>query len=52
MQKNVFMRKLEGILRFYLNGKRPSVEQVLPECLMDRKLELIEEMNLHAKRKL
>ena len=49
MHKNAFLRKLEGILRFYLNGKLPSAEQVLPECLMDRKFELIEAMNLHKK---
>lgn len=50
MHKNVFMRKSEGFMRFYLNGKLPFVDQVLPKCLMDRKFELIEAMNLHERK--
>jgi hypothetical protein len=35
--------KLEGMLRFYLEGKRPLDEQNWPECLTHRKKELLED---------
>ena len=40
------LAKAEGVLRFYLQGKRPLKEQDWPEFLADRKIELLEPMNL------
>jgi len=39
---NPVLAKAEGLLRFYLEGKRPLNEQTWPEGLADRKLELLE----------
>jgi len=35
------LAKAEGMLRFYLEGKRPLNEQNWPECLTHRKKELL-----------
>jgi hypothetical protein len=37
------LAKAEGMLRFYLEGKRPLNEQNWPECLTHRKKELLED---------
>jgi hypothetical protein len=37
-----FLSKLEGMLRFYRNGKFPREKQVWPECIADQKLALSE----------
>jgi len=39
-QGNRLLAKAEGMLRFYLEGKRPPEQQNLPECLADCKSEL------------
>jgi hypothetical protein len=41
------LAKAEGMLRFYLQGRRPLNDQDWPECLIDRKIELFEEVNSH-----
>ena len=41
-----FLAKLEGMLRFYLEGKRQPTEQNWPECLFDCKSNLIEALKL------
>ena len=38
--------KAEGMLRFYLQEKRPADSQDWPECLTDRKQELLQSLNL------
>ena len=38
---NPALSKAEGMLRFYLEGKRPLAEQNWPECLADRKAEML-----------
>jgi len=40
------LAKAEGMLRFYLQGKRPADRQDWPECLTDRKKELLQSLNL------
>ena len=39
------LSKAEGMLRFYLEGRCPPNEQDWPECLVDRKSELLEALN-------
>ena len=39
---NPSLAKFEGMLRFYLEGKRMVTEQNWPECLGERKMELCE----------
>jgi hypothetical protein len=41
-QGSRLLAKAEGMLRFYLQGKRPPEQQDLPECLVDRKKEFVE----------
>jgi hypothetical protein len=48
--KNSFLSKLDGMLRFYFEGEGHSTEQCWPECLVDRKNELIETSNLRKKK--
>jgi hypothetical protein len=43
---NTSLAKAEGMLRFYLQGKRPLNEQDWPEFLADRKSELLQSSNL------
>jgi hypothetical protein len=38
---NRTLAKAEGMLRFHLQGKRRIKEQDLPECLVDRKIDLV-----------
>lgn len=40
------LAKAEGMLRFYLEGKRPPIEQDWPECILDCQSNLIEALNL------
>ncbi len=42
---NGILAKAEGMLRFHLQGKRRLKEQDFPECLVDRKIKLFEELN-------
>lgn len=37
--QDTFLRKAEGMMRFYLRGNQPLSEQVWPECLKNRKSE-------------
>jgi hypothetical protein len=39
---NYILAKVEGMLRFHLQGKRPLKEQDWPEFLVDRKIELFD----------
>lgn len=39
---NPSLPKVEGMLRFCLEGKRPPTEQDWPKCLVSRKIELLE----------
>jgi hypothetical protein len=39
------LAKAEGMLRFYLQGKRPAETQHWPECLTGRKQELLQSLN-------
>jgi hypothetical protein len=39
---NASLAKSEGIIRFYLEGRRLPTEQCWPECLADRKIELLD----------
>jgi hypothetical protein len=43
---NPFLSKAKGMLRFYLEGMCLPTEQDWPECLVDRKIELLEEMKM------
>jgi len=43
---NSMLAKAEGMLCFYLQGKRPADTQDWPECLTDRKKELLQSLNL------
>jgi len=38
---NLVLAKVEGMLRFYLEGKRPVEEQDWPECLLDQKQDIL-----------
>ena len=38
---NPFLSKMKGMLQFYLNGKNSLTEQDWPECIIDRKVELL-----------
>ncbi len=46
---NHLLGKAEGILRFYLQGKRPPFKQDWPELLAPRRKELLEAMSLFGK---
>jgi len=43
---NPMLAKAEGMLRFYLEEKRPADRQDWPECLTDRREELTQSLNL------
>jgi hypothetical protein len=43
---NPTLAKAEGMLRFRLQGKRPADRQDWPECMTDRKKELLQSLNL------
>jgi hypothetical protein len=45
LPNGLFLNKLEGMLRFYLEGKRQATGQDWPECLVDRKTDLVEALN-------
>ena len=45
---NYTLGKTEGMLRFYLQGRRPLDEQNWPECMADRNTALFKRMNLGA----
>jgi hypothetical protein len=45
---NPFLTKMEGMLRFNLEGMCLPVDQDWPECLLDRKNELLEEINVRG----
>jgi len=47
---NAHLSKIEGLLRFYIDGKRPPSMQEWPECLSDRKTELLETLRCHEPR--
>ena len=47
--ENPTLAKAEGMLHFYLEGKRPPNEQAWPECLTDRKLEMLQALSCHVK---
>ncbi len=38
---NLVLAKVEGMLRFYLEGKRPVEEQDWPECLLDQRQDIL-----------
>jgi hypothetical protein len=38
---NPSLAKMEGMLRFYLDGKHPANQQEWPDCLIDRKIEFL-----------
>jgi hypothetical protein len=40
------LAKAEGMLRFFLQGKHPADRQDWPECLTDRKKELLQSLDL------
>ena len=42
---NPSLAKAEGMLRFYLQGKRPIDRQDWPECLTDRREELVQSLS-------
>jgi hypothetical protein len=42
LPKSNMLRKTEGLLRFYTNGRLSIVDQQLPELLVNRKKELIQ----------
>jgi len=42
------LSKAEGMLRFYLDGRHPPKEQDWPECMVDRKTELLEALNVRG----
>lgn len=48
---NSSLAKMEGMLRFYLEGKCPPTEQDWPPCLVDRKIGLVEALNSRGKNK-
>ncbi len=37
--QNTFLRKVEGMMRFYLVGKQPLADQAWPKCLQNKKEE-------------
>ena len=41
------LAKAEGMIRFYLQGKKSLTEQNWPECMADCRMELLETMNFH-----
>ena len=43
---NTMLAKAEGMLRFFLQGKHPADRQDWPECLTDRKKELLQSLDL------
>jgi len=43
---NPMLAKAEGMLRFHLQEKHPADKQDWPECLTDRKQELLQSLNL------
>jgi hypothetical protein len=43
--ENPKLSKADGLIRAYLNGRRPLFEQEWPECLKDRKIELMAKQN-------
>ena len=43
--RSPLLRKVEGMLRFYIDGKRAPNEQEWPECLEPRKSEVLELLN-------
>ena len=45
---NPLLSKARGMLRFYLAGRCLPAEQDWPECLVDRKIELLEEMKMQG----
>jgi len=46
---NYTLGKTEGMLRFYLQGRRPLNEQNWPECMADRNTDLFKQTNLGTK---
>jgi len=40
--------KAEGMLRFYLQGRRPIQQQDWPECIVDKKSDLLKALNLQV----
>jgi hypothetical protein len=45
---NPLLSKAEGMLRFYLEGRSLPAAQDWPECLIDQKIELLEEMKMQG----
>ncbi|MFZ3071066.1 MAG: hypothetical protein WA110_08105 [Anaerolineaceae bacterium] len=45
LKGNYFFDKSEGMLRFYLQGKRPLAEQEWPEVLLEQKETILAQMN-------
>jgi hypothetical protein len=45
LKGNYFFDKSEGMLRFYLQGKRPLAEQDWPEVLLEQKETILAQMN-------
>ena len=43
--KSAIVRKAEGMLQFYIDGKRAPIEQEWPECLEPRKSEVLQLLN-------
>jgi hypothetical protein len=47
--ERALVTKAEGLFRFYLSGLKPAQEQVWPECLENRQVELLK--TIHSKEK-
>jgi hypothetical protein len=45
---NPFLSKANGMLRFYLEGRYLPTEQDWPECLVDRKIELLKKVKMQG----
>ena len=45
---NPLLSKAEGMLRFYLGGRSLPAEQDWPECLIDQKIKLLEEIKIQG----
>jgi hypothetical protein len=46
--ENVALAKAEGMIRFYLEGRRPPTRQELPDCLAPRRRELLDTLQSSA----
>jgi hypothetical protein len=49
-QRNTKLPKIEGMLRFYIEGEKPIIQQTCPECLKAYQNQLLEKTQLYQQR--